>query len=292
MLQEYKSILSSLFQIIIIVEHLVFYGYLIIHCIRDGYRPVSKTFGFLFKGNSAKLIEIQYLLLAFGSVPFLLMVLPQTELLHGPLLPFLVAFVVFMAGYLALVGPDREITKKDLKNFVRFNYNRRNKTEIVEAMVIDMLPDVPAESLVRIRSRIDKMLPVEDRGGKTLASRVSASVDESWRDDALYNRFRKEVINKKLFLQPGLSLQYVADVLGTNKTYVSKMVNKAYKIGFPELLNILRVDYAQQYLLNNPDAKQSDVATASGFLSASSFNIIFKRIAGQPPKLWLASNSR
>ena len=159
-------------------------------------------------------------------------------------------------------------------------------------MVLDMLPDVSTESLVKIRTRIDRMLPVDDRGSKSLAGRVLSSVDESWRNDPLFERFRREVIDKKLFLHPGLSLQYVADVLGTNKTYVSKMVNKAFNIGFPELLNILRVDYAQQLLLSSPDAKQSDVATASGFLSASSFNIIFKRIAGQPPKLWLASNNR
>lgn len=292
MSEDYKSILSSLFHTIIIVDHLVFYGYLIVHCIREGYRPFSRTFGFLFKGKPAMMSEIQYLLLGFGTIPFLMMIFPQFESLHGPVLPFLVSAVVFLSSYLSLIGPDREITKADLKNFIRFNYNRRNKTQVVEAMVLDMLPDVSTESLVKIRTRIDRMLPVDDRGSKSLAGRVLSSVDESWRNDPLFERFRREVIDKKLFLHPGLSLQYVADVLGTNKTYVSKMVNKAFNIGFPELLNILRVDYAQQLLLSSPDAKQSDVATASGFLSASSFNIIFKRIAGQPPKLWLASNNR
>ena len=60
-------------------------------------------------------------------------------------------------------------------------------------------------------------------------------------------------------------------------------------MGFPELLNVLRVDYAQEYLKNHPDAHQDEVARASGFLSASSFNTTFKRTTGLTPKVWLAS---
>lgn len=43
---------------------------------------------------------------------------------------------------------------------------------------------------------------------------------------------------ERLYLQPSLTLSDVAERLHTNKTYVSKMVNQTYKMGFPELLNI------------------------------------------------------
>lgn len=86
--------------------------------------------------------------------------------------------------------------------------------------------------------------------------------------------------------QPGLSLDTVAAKLKSNKTYISKMVNQTYGMGFPEVLNILRVDYAQQYMRKHKDALQEEVARASGFLSASSFNTVFKRITGYTPKVW------
>ena len=70
------------------------------------------------------------------------------------------------------------------------------------------------------------------------------------------------------------------------------MVNNTYNLGFPELLNTLRVDYAEQYLLSHRDAKQEEVALACGFLSASSFNNIFKKITGVTPKVWLVSADR
>ena len=73
----------------------------------------------------------------------------------------------------------------------------------------------------------------------------------------------------------------VADRLHTN-----------YNLGFPELLNILRVDYAEQYIRAHTDANQEEIAKACGFLSASSFNSTFKRITGYTPKVWAARGSR
>lgn len=70
------------------------------------------------------------------------------------------------------------------------------------------------------------------------------------------------------------------------------MVNQYYKLGFPELLNILRVDYAQQYIRSHPNASQEEIARANGFLSASTFNSTFKRISGFTPKVWAARKER
>ena len=94
---------------------------------------------------------------------------------------------------------------------------------------------------------------------------------------------------RQLFLRPKLTLEEVADELHTNKTYVSKMVNNTYNLGFPEVINILRVDYAQQYIMAHRGAKQEEIAQNCGFLSASSFNTIFKKVTGVTPKVWIAS---
>ena len=291
-LPGYNNTLNSLYHIIITVEDLVFYGYMIFHCVREGFQPIRKFYGFLFKRRSAKLLEIQYCLMTLGTIPFMIMVFPKLDPYESPVFPFLLAAFIYAAAYVSLAGNSRELTLSDLLNVTRHNYNKNNKGVVVEAMIVDMLPEADPASLSRIRTRIDRMMPEDVQGRLSLARRLDSSVKESWRNDPLFESFKREVIDKQLFLRPGLSLQYVADILKTNKTYVSKMVNNAYNLGFPELLNTLRVDYAQQYLIRHPEAKQSEVATACGFLSASSFNIIFKRIAGQPPKLWVASNER
>lgn len=289
--EVYTQKLILLYHIIVLSENLAFYGYLVFHCIRDGYRPVRKVYGFLFKHRPAKLLEIQYCLLGLCPIPFLLMAMPLPDAFRTPFNPLILTLLLYAAAYVSLAGHSREIALSDLPNIMRHNYNDKNKSEVVEAMIVDLLPEADPMTLVRTRYRIDKMLPDENEEKQSLASRIDSSVDAFWKNDALFDRFKKEIIDRQLFLRPGLSLQYVADLLNTNKTYVSKMVNGAYNMGFPELLNTMRVDYAQKFILRHPDARQSEVATACGFLSASSFNIIFKRITGQPPKLWAASNN-
>ena len=81
----------------------------------------------------------------------------------------------------------------------------------------------------------------------------------------------------------------MAEQLSSNKTYVSKLVNNNYNLGFPELINTLRINYAEQYIINHREARQDEIATACGFLSASSFNTIFKKVKGITPKVWIAS---
>ena len=69
------------------------------------------------------------------------------------------------------------------------------------------------------------------------------------------------------------------------------MVNQTYNLGFPEVLNILRVDYSQQYMRSHPMASQEEIAKACGFLSASSFNGTFKRITDVTPKVRASRSS-
>ena len=98
------------------------------------------------------------------------------------------------------------------------------------------------------------------------------------------------MVQERPYLKPGFTLVDAAERLHTNKTYVSRMVNQTYKMGFPELLNILRVDHAQRYIRQHPDASQEEIAKASGFLNASAFNTTFKRITSFTPKVWAARN--
>ena len=100
------------------------------------------------------------------------------------------------------------------------------------------------------------------------------------------------MVEEKLFLYPRLSLGDVAERLNSNKTYVSKLVNNSFNLGFPELINTMRVDYAEQYIINNRHARQNEIAEACGFLSASTFNNTFKKVTGMTPKVWIGHYNR
>jgi AraC-like DNA-binding protein len=291
-LPMHKATLRSIYRVVLMVELGIFAAYLIFHTIRGKYRPWKKVFGFLFKHQSILLVELQYCILLVCTIFFLLIALPELDPYEMPITPALFATGVFIFAYVALMGTRQRVTLKELGGLIRYNYGKENKGEKVEATIMSLLPEADALSLIRIRDRIEDQLPsgANETLKASTGSQVLPSVKDTWANDPLLEKFQKEVIDKQLFLKPSLSLQDVADVLDSNKTYVSKLVNNAYNLGFPEMLNILRIDYAEQYLLTHQDAKQTEIAQACGFISASSFNSIFKKITGVTPKMWIVSH--
>jgi YesN/AraC family two-component response regulator len=191
-----------------------------------------------------------------------------------------------------LLGEKKSITLVQAQHVMFYNYNERIKAPIVEIMMEELLDECDFGMMVRLRMKLDEALNINasrpQSSIETVKEKLQGNVSGTW-DDSLLARFQTLMRQERLFLQPSLSLGDVAERLHTNKTYISKLVNTTYGVSFPDFLNALRVDYAQQYLLEHREARQDDVAKASGFLSASSFNIIFKKVAGMTPKMWLAS---
>ena len=219
------------------------------------------------------------------------------EPVYAYVFALLLTFCILGFSYVALFGARRTITRKEMKNAFRYNYSPKNKAQAVEQMLDDLLDEAEEDALRRIQEKISEDLHIEAfRSPDTpavernsIAEQVFSAVSDSWGEDTLLSQFQHLMRDEMLFLQPRLSLDDVAEKLGTNKFYVSKMVNNAYNLGFPELINTLRVDYAEQYILNHRDAKQDEIARQCGFLSASSFNTTFKKVTGVTPKVWIAS---
>lgn len=206
---------------------------------------------------------------------------------------------LFVFALNALFGVRSKVSWDDFRYVLRYNYSYNNKVEAVGEMMDKLIEEADDEELRRIQKVIGDNLQNDDwklgeRGGETpgLAGQILNAIKGNWNDQDLISRFQSLMIDKKLFLHSRLTLDEVAEELHSNKTYVSKMVNNVYNMSFPEVVNTLRVDYAEQYLMLHRDAKQEEIATNSGFLSASSFNTTFKKVTGITPKVWLASVDR
>ena len=142
------------------------------------------------------------------------------------------------------------------------------------------------QELKDIRHNVKADVPHQSSSDKT------TDIHQSMADeDSLRIRFEDMIVSEQLFLKQGIRLADIATMLDTNRTYVSRLVNNTYNMSFSDYINTLRIDYAEQYLLHNRDAKQSDIAAACGFPNASAFNSVFKKVTGVTPKVWLATNS-
>ncbi len=91
--------------------------------------------------------------------------------------------------------------------------------------------------------------------------------------------------NDEIFLNRQLCIEDVAEMLQTNRKYLSQLINEKFGMNFNSYINKFRVHKARKLLI---DPKYSNytieaIANESGFHSKATFNTAFKKIAGVTP---------
>lgn len=103
---------------------------------------------------------------------------------------------------------------------------------------------------------------------------------------ALFRRAEELMAAKRLYLDPDLTLQNLADALAATPRELSEAINGEGGETYYAFVNRRRVDAAQTLLTADTQAKILEVALASGFGSKSSFNDTFLRLTGKSPSAW------
>lgn len=294
---------DTLYSIVLLAEILFFFGYCA-HTWATQRLSFKRVWAFCTKGQEAKLIEIQTMIALNGATAITIKAILQefTPYAAAPWFPVLLAglyaLIVNFWAFFALFGTKEFVGRKDVRTAFRFNYSDYDKSATSEHMIMDMSQNLNAQDMSNVLGRIGTQGDIATlkeagrlSGTPSLASTLFTAVSNSWKDQSLVSRFQHIMIDEQAFLQPGLSIGDIAERLHTNKNYISRMVNQTYNIGFPEVLNILRIDYAEQFIVNHKDMNQDEIAKACGFVSATYFNSTFKRITGFTPKVWASKGT-
>jgi len=75
---------------------------------------------------------------------------------------------------------------------------------------------------------------------------------------------------EKPYLDPNLSLSSVCKKIGTNRTYLSSIINTHFGMNFNAFVNQYRTRHIKKYLINNPRTSMDDLVQIGGFGSKSS----------------------
>lgn len=102
----------------------------------------------------------------------------------------------------------------------------------------------------------------------------------------LMQRISQMMDEQQLYLNTDLKLQDLADLLGTNRTYIIDSIKAARGQSFTQLINSYRIEHAKQLLRRQPDKKMSTIATESGFTTETTFFRTFKTMTGITPSEW------
>lgn len=121
---------------------------------------------------------------------------------------------------------------------------------------------------------------VEHFGGYVEFDEIDSTQDKILRKELL-RIFEKE----RIYIHPDLRITTIAELLRTNRTYISRLINDDFGMNFNEFVNKYRVEEAER-LLNCKDNHQYTleyIAEKSGFGNANSFTRSFKEINGITP---------
>lgn len=108
-------------------------------------------------------------------------------------------------------------------------------------------------------------------------------------DNQLKERLISLMDDDKVFLKSSLRIDDVAQMLCSNRTYISQIINKEYDCNFSEFINKYRVEYSKNIIFSNPEISIDELIIECGFISTSSFYRVFKKHIGCTPKEWIKS---
>ena len=92
------------------------------------------------------------------------------------------------------------------------------------------------------------------------------------------------------YVQQGLTIKELSEILYTNRTYLSAYIKTTYKMTFREWITSLRLEYAKNILKEHPEINIQKLAESSGFLSRSNFIKLFTEKEGCTPAKWKKAN--
>lgn len=92
------------------------------------------------------------------------------------------------------------------------------------------------------------------------------------------------------YVQQGLTIKELSEILHTNRTYLSAYIKTTHKMTFREWITDLRLEYAKNILKEHPEINIQKLAESSGFLSRSNFIKSFTEKEGCTPGRWKKAN--
>ncbi len=101
----------------------------------------------------------------------------------------------------------------------------------------------------------------------------------------------KKIRKEKLYLKNDFNLNELAQLLGTNRRYVSQVINERFEKNFNSFINEFRINEAMR-LMSNPDNNKYTIEAISkkvGFNSMSAFISAFKKNTGVTPSAFMKS---
>lgn len=266
---------TYMFRAMLLLDFLMFSVYLM-RCAISGKCRFSQVTGFFFKRKKAPVKPVQF----FIALLLLLLVVSALVLDRSSVmdnLPLLITGCIILAVLISLLSFVGTAGTSDYQSIpgilktVRFGMVEEEKDEDnEEASNSEKESDNQFDT-------VESVLNVPDTDRQEALEKMRESIAE---------KLDRYLIGEQMFLKRDLTINSVADKLGVFKDELSDYISYRYDMSFQNYINMLRIGYAEKYLMSHDRATQNEIALECGFSGASSFNSAFSKKNGVTPKIW------
>lgn len=143
----------------------------------------------------------------------------------------------------------------------------------------------------RIVSQYTEQDKLEEKLSETRGKNASEPSDST--DQAIFDSMSNLMETEQIYLDKGLNRDSLAERLGTNRTYITKIVKSNTGLTLPQWINRYRIKHARLILSDQARSGMSikEIADESGFANVSTFNVVFKESVGMSPTAYRRSAS-
>ena len=274
---------TYMFKTLLLADFLLF-SINLMSCAISGNCSIKIVSSFFFNRQKAPVRPIQFFLaLLLFLIIVSALILGKTSYIENiPLAAagsFLIAFFTSLIAFVGTVGTTEYQSIPGIMKTVRFgkqDYADDSLVQEFDENIISKADDNLVDAIVKNADE-PKIFSETDINREEALSKLRKQIDA---------KLEEVVVADKLFLKHDLSITFVSDILGVSKEELSDYLEYKYGLSFQNYINMLRINYSEQYLLSHDDVIQKEIAIACGFSGASSFNSAFSKKNGVTPKIW------
>lgn len=154
----------------------------------------------------------------------------------------------------------------------------RRKMSLNKAIVSHHLENLEAERKLRRR--------LEETAISRSSQKGYTGPSDSKRNE-IFNELERLMTEDKVYRQADLSLDRLAGMLGTNRSYLSQVINENFGHSLSVYVNSFRLKEAIE-LLSDPDNNDplKNIGLSVGFQSPSNFYTLFRQKVGMSPSMY------
>jgi len=122
---------------------------------------------------------------------------------------------------------------------------------------------------------------VLSKGDEQVQMHLAPQKIQDFDQEAVINRLISEFEESKIYLNSNLTIQDVAKIIGSNRTYISAVINQKFNQNFCSFVNGFRIKELERLMLKSPDLVSVHYVADCGFGSLNSMKRSVAAITGQ-----------